>query len=188
MSDMPTSFPFDLEEIFFENDDETWHDIDVEIVDDMMSNMPRSELEEIESDENTIEELLGRVILRMNPIFEQTELGISNNVQPNEIEEIENDEQVVERVMTESAELFRTVPATKLSIEALNEVKLDDLESSLLVEQCIICLEKFSFNNNYHDEVMLVRMPCSHLFHKGCIVKWLETSHVCPLCRYAMPT
>ncbi|MBA0719455.1 hypothetical protein Golax_007134 [Gossypium laxum] len=25
-------------------------------------------------------------------------------------------------------------------------------------------------------------MPCGHGYYNGCIVKWLETSHLCPLC------
>ena len=81
----------------------------------------------------------------------------------------------------ESVELLNTFPATKSSIEALKEVKVNDL-SATTAEECSICLEKFSF------EKVVVTMPCSHSYHKDCIVRWLETSHTCPLCRYAMPT
>ncbi|XP_048133454.1 E3 ubiquitin-protein ligase RNF181-like [Rhodamnia argentea] len=42
---------------------------------------------------------------------------------------------------------------------------------------CCICLEEL----NGEDKVM--EIPCSHLFHSRCIVKWLERIDSCPLCR-----
>ncbi|PPD85770.1 hypothetical protein GOBAR_DD17289 [Gossypium barbadense] len=49
-------------------------------------------------------------------------------------------------------------------------------------DECAICLEEFVEG----EEVAW--MPCGHGYHEGCIVKWLETNHICPLCRYEMPT
>ena len=71
-------------------------------------------------------------------------------------------------------------PATKSSIEALKKVKID--ESCTSSDQCSICL------NDFCDGSEVMVMPCLHLYHKDCIVRWLETSHLCPLCRYPMPT
>jgi len=31
-------------------------------------------------------------------------------------------------------------------------------------------------------------MPCSHYFHEQCIFSWLQLNHVCPLCRFPLPT
>ncbi|PON93557.1 43kDa postsynaptic protein [Trema orientale] len=100
----------------------------------------------------------------------------------------DDDDEEIERASTsEPTELICTIPASKSSIETLEEAKGDDHDQSLGTkttvehDQCSVCLEKLSF-----DEV--VRMPCSHIYHKNCIVRWLETSHMCPLCRYAMPT
>ncbi|EXC34506.1 E3 ubiquitin-protein ligase RING1 [Morus notabilis] len=106
----------------------------------------------------------------------------------------EDDE--IENAIRESAEEFRTVPATKSSIEALRVETVEGIISKTET-CCSICLEGFMSNiiedgdhvsNGDHNYKETARMPCSHLYHKNCIVQWLQTSHMCPLCRYAMPT
>ena len=86
----------------------------------------------------------------------------------------------LDRAMRESESSARvargTISATKLSVKALEEVNLEE-------DCCIICLEKLC----YGYEKVLLRMPCSHIYHKTCIVQWLESSNLCPVCRYAMP-
>nr|KJB59286.1 hypothetical protein B456_009G247300 [Gossypium raimondii] len=89
-------------------------------------------------------------------------------------------------------------PATCLSVQALRRYKWgDDEEQDRLPlkkrrrlreglnsanKECAICLDEFSEG----DEV--ASMPCTHVFHDGCIIKWLKTNHLCPLCRFQMPT
>ncbi|KAK4429772.1 E3 ubiquitin-protein ligase RING1-like [Sesamum alatum] len=53
--------------------------------------------------------------------------------------------------------------------------------SAWLKEPCSICLEEFS------DGVHGTRLPCRHMFHENCILRWLRRNHVCPLCRYQLP-
>ncbi|KAK2659360.1 hypothetical protein Ddye_005893 [Dipteronia dyeriana] len=53
-------------------------------------------------------------------------------------------------------------------------------EGSLTGEQCVICLERFSSGG----ETVLI--PCSHIYHRNCITKWLETALHCPTCRLAI--
>nr|CAB3446668.1 unnamed protein product [Digitaria exilis] len=55
------------------------------------------------------------------------------------------------------------VPASGEAILNLRETSMDEGECSVL-------------------------MPCSHWFHEHCIFSWLQISHVCPLCRFALPT
>lgn len=43
--------------------------------------------------------------------------------------------------------------------------------------ECEICLVDYEVG----DELM--RLPCLHLFHSGCIVPWLRKAHTCPLCQ-----
>lgn len=49
-------------------------------------------------------------------------------------------------------------------------------------ESCTICLEEFEAGSE------ALCMPCTHIFHAGCIVKWLNESHYCPVCRFEVPT
>ena len=67
------------------------------------------------------------------------------------------------------------VPAADLSLEMLEGHEADG-ESC-----CSICLEEFGGGG-------VLRMPCWHYFHGGCIERWLKSSHNCPLCRFVMPT
>ena len=77
------------------------------------------------------------------------------------------------------------VPATKSSIERLEKVRRDSLEEATLLLSCAICWEGLAEASV--DDESLARLPCSHLYHGDCIARWLEMSHLCPLCRYQMP-
>ncbi|MBA0777299.1 hypothetical protein Gotri_005340 [Gossypium trilobum] len=86
-------------------------------------------------------------------------------------------------------------PASRSFIQSLKRVKLGEDEAFLPLKkrgrieglssrkqwECSICL----------DEVLegeeVASMPCGHVYHSHCIVRWLETSHLCPLCRHQMP-
>ena len=44
-------------------------------------------------------------------------------------------------------------------------------------EKCLICLEEFIENNQ------VLYLPCSHLFHSVCILRWLLNNNKCPICQ-----
>ena len=44
-------------------------------------------------------------------------------------------------------------------------------------EKCLICLEDFIENNH------VLYLPCSHLFHSVCILRWLLDNNKCPICQ-----
>lgn len=66
--------------------------------------------------------------------------------------------------------------ARATSIEALPSQPFDGKNSS---KECTICLDEYS------PAVTVTRLPCSHDFHRGCIVRWLNlnVNKSCPICR-----
>ncbi|XP_044510150.1 probable E3 ubiquitin-protein ligase XERICO [Mangifera indica] len=72
-----------------------------------------------------------------------------------------------------------SIPASKEVIQMLEKVAVEECIESM--RECTICFEEFQF------DVENVRLPCGHVYHQNCIAKWLEISHMCPLCRYQMP-
>ncbi|GMY33283.1 e3 ubiquitin-protein ligase rduf2, partial [Fagus crenata] len=71
--------------------------------------------------------------------------------------EIDHDDSALNTVLRQS----NTIPATQSSIQALHKFTLQQHS----VEECIICMEEFLVGS------VLIRMPCSHVFHGDCIVK-----------------
>ncbi|KAM6546712.1 hypothetical protein CsatB_027448 [Cannabis sativa] len=98
----------------------------------------------------------------------------------------EQESNIIDATFREALDAIPNVPATQESIKKLKELNEDD--NNLLVSvgtdnNCTICQENLLF-----EGLKIVEMPCSHLFHKNCIVSWLKINHLCPLCRYSMPT
>lgn len=97
--------------------------------------------------------------------------------------EEEVEEPFLERALMASREqaerLFKpVVRATESSIKKLEDVIVGDRERG----PCPVCLENFTVGSH------VTRMPCSHMFHRTCILSWLNKSHVCPLCRFQLPS
>jgi len=44
-------------------------------------------------------------------------------------------------------------------------------------DKCLICLEGFKLNCD------ALYLPCSHLYHKECIVRWFISNDKCPTCK-----
>ncbi|KAI4320572.1 hypothetical protein MLD38_034038 [Melastoma candidum] len=82
------------------------------------------------------------------------------------------------RVLEESFQStmgFDALPASQEVLAALGRMRVDD------GQDCTICLEELS---PMADHTL---MPYIHVFHDACILKWLETRHTCPLCRWSLP-
>jgi len=74
---------------------------------------------------------------------------------------------------------------SSVSAQKIHE-RLSVVEFSVLVEgaededvMCIVCLN----NMAKHEEIRRL-MNCSHIFHRGCLDKWLnDDQRTCPVCR-----
>ncbi|XP_039020508.1 E3 ubiquitin-protein ligase RNF126-like [Hibiscus syriacus] len=100
------------------------------------------------------------------------------------MEPMTDQETLMTRALAESRMEFENsnygmVGASESSVKKMvKKVKVEDGEGG----DCMVCLEELRFGFEAS------RMPCSHLFHGGCIERWLKQSHYCPICRFEMPT
>ncbi|CAE5957883.1 unnamed protein product [Arabidopsis arenosa] len=69
-------------------------------------------------------------------------------------------------------------PASKLVVKSL--ARKIYKKTSSTNERCAICLEEFN------DGRRVVTLPCGHDFDDECALKWFETNHDCPLCRFKL--
>lgn len=65
-----------------------------------------------------------------------------------------------------------------------NCVLMDGLCARHLKQTCMICFEKVPSTNSARSK----RLWCGHSYHFRCIIKWFETSDVCPVCRKTQST
>ena len=107
---------------------------------------------------------------------EDEEENENNNQNNNESDEDSNEENNEE----ENNELQTFKLKKKKFILNLNEFQYKHIKkySKNKEKKCSICLLK------YQKPDILKEFPCDHIYHKNCILKWLNNSNICPLCKY----
>jgi hypothetical protein len=82
-----------------------------------------------------------------------------------------------------------TPPASKEAVSKLKKFKMteeyckkDPDKQTLEYPACSVCLTDIAKD----EDTVLV--PCGHMFHDQCIMKWLEMHSSCPVCRFELPT
>ena len=77
------------------------------------------------------------------------------------------------------------VALTENALNQLDDLSYDQIKEKLTNldenEQCSICLDKLSDNNDQHKYTIL---PCNHVFHNNCIKEYLKDyDYHCPICK-----
>ncbi|RMX45359.1 hypothetical protein pdam_00000818 [Pocillopora damicornis] len=70
-------------------------------------------------------------------------------------------------------------PADSKKIEDLQKVEVTE-DSAESDKFCAVCKEQCSKDEDVR------RLPCSHIFHFGCIKPWLKMHDSCPVCRLSL--
>ena len=109
---------------------------------------------------------------------EENENNNQNNSQNNN--ESDNDDSNEENNEEDNNELQTFKLKKKKFILNLNEFQYKHIKkySKNKEKKCSICLLK------YQKPDILKEFPCNHIYHKNCILKWLNNSNICPLCKY----
>lgn len=91
-------------------------------------------------------------------------------------------EQLIQQLAENDPNRYGTPPASKNAVEGLPDIHItaEMLESDS--SQCAVCKDTFELNEEAKQ------MPCKHIYHKDCILPWLELHNSCPVCRYELPT
>ncbi|GAV72271.1 zf-RING_2 domain-containing protein/zf-RING_3 domain-containing protein [Cephalotus follicularis] len=91
-------------------------------------------------------------------------------------------EDLIQQLAENDPNRYGTPPASKSAIESLKTVKVTEQVMDSEMTQCAVCKDEFERGNE------VKQMPCKHVYHKECIIPWLELHNSCPVCRYELPT
>ncbi|KAM7523301.1 hypothetical protein LguiA_013203 [Lonicera macranthoides] len=90
---------------------------------------------------------------------------------------------VLDRIFSQVDEPIQsTTPTAAWFLKSLRIVRIKSSILKLYANNgCVICTDSFTVNDK------AIRLPCKHVYHKDCIVEWLDQNNTCPLCRDKLP-
>ncbi|XP_062233872.1 E3 ubiquitin-protein ligase RING1-like [Phragmites australis] len=92
-------------------------------------------------------------------------------------------EQLIQQLAENDPNRYGTPPAAKSAVAALPDVAVSaDMMQADGGAQCAVCMDDF------HLGAAAKQLPCNHVFHKDCILPWLDLHSSCPVCRFELPT
>ncbi|KAG8378615.1 hypothetical protein BUALT_Bualt07G0003900 [Buddleja alternifolia] len=91
-------------------------------------------------------------------------------------------EQLIQQLAENDPNRYGTPPASKSAVEGLPDIKITEEMLASDSSQCAVCKDSFELNEDAKQ------IPCKHIYHKDCILPWLELHNSCPVCRYELPT
>nr|CAD1830713.1 unnamed protein product [Ananas comosus var. bracteatus] len=68
-------------------------------------------------------------------------------------------------------------PAARWAVDALRNVEIDVGPEG--GQSCVVCQETLAIGT------VAASFPCTHVFHRNCIIPWLQQQHTCPVCRFS---
>lgn len=97
--------------------------------------------------------------------------------------EAENDEMKSQEAQRKANEVLAALPRINFGEPTESSSDLASSQAAgTTCDECVMCLEEFTQG----EEVL--RLPCSHLFHEGCLGPWLLKSLQCPICTRELAT
>ncbi|KAL6606419.1 hypothetical protein ACP70R_042072 [Stipagrostis hirtigluma subsp. patula] len=92
-------------------------------------------------------------------------------------------EQLIQQLAENDPNRYGTPPAAKAAVAALPDVTVSaDMMQADGGAQCAVCMDDFRLG------AAAKQLPCKHVFHKDCILPWLDLHSSCPVCRFELPT
>ncbi|TVT99321.1 hypothetical protein EJB05_55321, partial [Eragrostis curvula] len=92
-------------------------------------------------------------------------------------------EQLIQQLAENDPNRYGTPPAAKSAVAALPDVTVSaDMMQVDGGAQCAVCMDDFLLGASAKQ------LPCKHVFHKDCIIPWLDLHSSCPVCRFELPT
>jgi E3 ubiquitin-protein ligase RNF115/126 len=92
-------------------------------------------------------------------------------------------EQLIQQLAENDPNRYGTPPAAKSAVAALPDVIVSaDIMQVDGGAQCAVCMDDFLLGASAKQ------LPCKHVFHKDCIMPWLDLHSSCPVCRFELPT
>ncbi|KEP65427.1 UNVERIFIED_CONTAM: zinc finger, C3HC4 type (RING finger) domain-containing protein [Hammondia hammondi] len=95
-------------------------------------------------------------------------------------------DQILTMIMQNDVNRYGSPPAAASVIRSLREETLTE-EQAREAGPCAICQEDYSREDVVH-RLTEDASQCSHVFHRQCIIPWLEQHNSCPVCRFELPT
>ncbi|KAJ1257484.1 hypothetical protein BS78_10G000300 [Paspalum vaginatum] len=92
-------------------------------------------------------------------------------------------EQLIQQLAENDPNRYGTPPAAKSAVAALPDVAVSaEMMQADGGAQCAVCMDDFQLG------AAAKQLPCKHVFHKDCILPWLDLHSSCPVCRFELPT
>lgn len=92
-------------------------------------------------------------------------------------------EQLIQQLAENDPNRYGTPPAAKSAVASLPDVSVSaDMMQADGGAQCAVCMDDF------HLGAAAKQLPCKHVFHRDCILPWLDLHSSCPVCRFELPT